>query len=59
MLLKTMVHQREVGVRPWVELEPTDHPLAIHQRDGIEPQRLLALLHEALRGRDDRSPPAG
>jgi len=51
MFLKTMVHQRPVGSRPWVELEPTDHPLAIHQRDGIEQQELQrmisALVHAA------------
>lgn len=33
--LKTMVHTREVGRRPWIELEPTDHPLAVEQREGI------------------------
>src|SRR5881398_1763911 len=48
--LKTMVHQRAVGVRPWVELERTDHPLAVDQRDGIEEDRLrgivIGLLHE-------------
>jgi hypothetical protein len=33
--LKTMVHTREVGRRPYVELEPTDHPLAVEQRQGI------------------------
>jgi hypothetical protein len=33
--LKTMVHTRAVGVRPWLELEPTDHPLAVEQRAGI------------------------
>src|SRR5262249_4594519 len=38
--LKTMVHQRDVGVRPFVELEPTDHPLAVDQREGIEKHRL-------------------
>lgn len=27
--LKARVHQRPVGERPWVELEPTDHPLSI------------------------------
>jgi hypothetical protein len=47
--LKTMVHQRDVGVRPSVELEPTDHPLAVDQRDGIEEHRLkelvIGLLH--------------
>lgn len=50
VFLKTMVHQREVGVRPMVELEATDHPLAIDQRDGIDEGRLRAivvgLLHE-------------
>ena len=33
--LKTMVHTRPVGVRPWIEIEPTDHPLAVEQREGI------------------------
>jgi hypothetical protein len=33
--LKTHVHTREVGRRPLVELEPTDHPLAVEQRTGI------------------------
>ena len=35
LLLKTHVHTREVGRRPFVELEPTDHPLAVEQRTGI------------------------
>jgi hypothetical protein len=33
--LKTMVHLRDNGLRPLVELEPTDHPLAVEQRTGI------------------------
>ena len=33
--LKTSVHTRGVGRRPFVELEPTDHPLAVEQRTGI------------------------
>jgi hypothetical protein len=49
--LKTMVHQREAGARPCVELEATDHPLALDQRDGIEEERLrgivIGLLHES------------
>jgi hypothetical protein len=48
--LKTLVHQREVGRRPTVELEPTDHPLAVDQRDGIDEDRLkdivVKLLHD-------------
>jgi hypothetical protein len=38
--LKTLVHTRPVGERPTVELEPTDHPLAQEQRDGITTQRV-------------------
>lgn len=33
--LKTRVHTRAVGRRPFVELEATDHPLAVEQRTGI------------------------
>jgi hypothetical protein len=49
VFLKTMVHQREVGIRPSIELS-ADHPLAVDQRDGIEVDRLreivVGLLHE-------------
>jgi len=33
--LKTAVHSRDVGLRPYIELEATDHPLALEQRNGI------------------------
>lgn len=33
--LKTHVHLRPKKMRPYVQLEPTDHPLAIEQRSGI------------------------
>jgi hypothetical protein len=33
--LETNVHTRTVGRRPRVELKPTDHPLAVEQRQGI------------------------
>lgn len=45
--LKTRLHLRQGGDRPCLELEPTDHPLAVHQREGIE----LAELVERLRDR--------
>jgi hypothetical protein len=38
--LKTQVHLRAGGSRPFIELEPTDHPLAIEQRQGIPIQRV-------------------
>ncbi len=48
--LKTEVQMRPVGERPVVVLEPTDHPLAVEQREGITRARVReiaeALLHE-------------
>ena len=40
LLLKTHVHTREVGTRPHIELEPTDHPLAVEQRSGVTRARV-------------------
>ncbi|NES16186.1 MULTISPECIES: DUF2199 domain-containing protein [Micromonospora] len=33
--LKTHVHTQPVGLRPHIEVEPTDHPLAVAQRTGM------------------------
>lgn len=38
--LKTNVHTQPVGIRPYVEIEPTDHPLALEQRNGITMDRV-------------------
>jgi hypothetical protein len=50
LLLSTDVHSQPVGCRPLVELERTEHPLAIEQREGttLTHVRKLAeqLLHE-------------
>ena len=46
--LRTHVHTQPVGTRPRIELEPTDHPLAIEQRQGISMTRveeIAAILH--------------
>ncbi|MFQ6227966.1 DUF2199 domain-containing protein [Nocardia sp. NPDC002869] len=47
--LKTRLHTRPVGERPFIELEPTDHPLAVEQRTGITRDRVHeiaeAMLH--------------
>lgn len=43
MNLKTMVHLRDDGSRPYIELEPTDHPLAVEQRDGISVERVAEI----------------
>lgn len=40
LLLKARVHSRPVGTRPAVELQRTDHPLAVEQRSGISVDRV-------------------
>lgn len=51
MNLKTMVHLRDNGTRPLIELEPTEHPLAVEQREGITVDRVAEIyarvVHEA------------
>jgi hypothetical protein len=46
--LKTHVHLRRGRQRPRVELEPTNHPLAVHQREGIALEHLLAIIGDRL-----------
>ena len=41
--MKTMMHPREPGTRPLIVLEPTDHPLAVEQREGISQARLAEI----------------
>jgi hypothetical protein len=44
--LKVNIHTRPVGERPYIELEPTDHPLAIEQRQGISLARVQQIAEE-------------
>ena len=53
--LKTQVHLRPVGSRPFVELEPTDHPLAVEQREGITEARLREIARALAPGRSPNS----
>jgi hypothetical protein len=48
--LKSLVHTRQVGRRPRVELEPTDHPLAVEQRNGITLKRVQEIAEMVLHG---------
>ena len=52
--LKAMVQTREVGRRPHIELEPTDHPLAVEQRSGITWERVQEIAVLALHGAGPR-----
>jgi hypothetical protein len=44
--LKSQVFPQPKGLRPLIELEPTDHPLAAEQRNGITLDRLLEIYAE-------------
>ncbi len=46
--LKVAIHSREVGRKPFIQLEPTDHPLAVEQRDGITLQRIQSIAEMVL-----------
>jgi hypothetical protein len=41
--LKTRAHLRDDGIRPYIELEPIDHPLAVEQRNGITVERVAEI----------------
>ena len=41
--LKTRAHLRDNGIRPYIEVEPTDHPLAVEQRSGISVARVAEI----------------
>ena len=41
--LKCQVHPLRGRQRPWIELEPTDHPLARESRQGVTYERVLEI----------------
>ncbi|WP_412543093.1 DUF2199 domain-containing protein [Longispora sp. K20-0274] len=51
--LKTNLHTRPVGQRPLIELEPTDHPLAVEQRCGITRARVQEFAESLLHPESD------
>ncbi|MEC3885121.1 DUF2199 domain-containing protein [Halobacillus sp. HZG1] len=51
--LKTMVHFRPDSIRPSIELELTDHPLAVEFRDGITLERVQEIAEQLCDNNDD------
>jgi hypothetical protein len=49
--LKINLHTRPLGERPLIELEPTDHPLAVEQRNGISRARVQQIAEAVMHGR--------
>jgi hypothetical protein len=50
--LKMYAHTQEPGLRPWFELEPTDHPLSQEYHKGIAPERVKEIMMGRLRGNE-------
>lgn len=48
--LKALVHTQPVGQRPLIEMEETDHLLAVEQRNGITLAGVQAIAEVALHG---------
>ena len=46
--LKTNVKTRDTETRPYIELEPTDHPLAVEQRNGISWGRVREIAEKTM-----------
>ena len=44
-VLKSRAHFRTGSLRPLIELEPTDHPLAVDQREGITLGKAWEIVH--------------
>ncbi|OKJ65215.1 hypothetical protein AMK27_05235 [Streptomyces sp. CB02009] len=53
--LKTHVHTRPVGHRPRIELEPTEHPLAVEQRTHITLARVREIAETFLHATADKA----
>lgn len=45
LLLKTMARFRGNGLRPTIEVEPTEHPLALDQHNGISLGKAWEIVH--------------
>ena len=49
--LKTNVRPRNGGARPYIELQPSDHLLAIHSQQGLTVREAQVIAEEAMHGR--------
>ena len=49
--LKTNVRPRNGNARPYLELQPSDHPLAVHYHHGLSAQEAQKIAEEAMHGR--------
>lgn len=52
--LKAMMHFRTDGIRPYIELEPTDHPLAVEFRNGVTLERVQEIAEQLCVNNDNQ-----
>ncbi|MFK4388358.1 hypothetical protein ABH916_000286 [Peribacillus frigoritolerans] len=48
------VHPRPNGIRPYIELEPTDHPLAVEYRNGVTIERVQEIAEQLCVNNDNQ-----
>ncbi len=48
--LKTSIHTNPVGTKPSIEIEPTDHPLAVEAHNGMTMARVQEIAEVLLHG---------
>lgn len=49
--IKSRIHLRNNGIRPSIELEPTEHPLAKAQWEGISPEQVIRIFEHYVHGK--------
>ena len=48
MLMKTLVHMRDIPTRPYIDIQPTNHPFSIDCHEGIEFENLKQKIEKIL-----------
>ena len=48
--LETQIYLRDNGIRPLIKIKPTDHPLAVEQKNGMTRDRLIQIYEQMLHG---------
>lgn len=51
--IKSRIHFRNHGIRPYIELEPTNHPLALAQSKGISEEDLYKIYEYYAHGKKE------
>ena len=50
--IKTRIHLRNNGIRPFIELEPSEHPLSVAQQNGITAEQVIEMYEYYVHGKN-------